>query len=207
MLKVWGRNSSSNVQKVMWAIGELGLPVERIDLGGAFGGNKEPAYLALNPNGLVPTLQDGDLTLWESNAIVRYLASRYGPGTLEPSDLVARAKANQWMDWQLTVVQAAILPAFWGLVRTAPEQRDQAAIDASRVKTAEVMQIAEAQLAKTRFLAGDMFSMGDIPFGIMVYRFRILAPERPPLPNIERWFVEIDARAPFREHISSLGLK
>ena len=110
MLKIWGRNTSSNVQKAMWAVGELGLKYERIDVGGAFGKNKEPPYLAMNPNGLVPTLQDGDFVLWESNSIVRYLAHEHGKGGLEPSDSKTRALANQWMDWQLSVVGPAILP-------------------------------------------------------------------------------------------------
>src|SRR6266511_1613808 len=114
MLKIWGRNTSSNVQKVMWAVGELGLAHERIDIGGAFGKNKEPAYLAMNPNGLVPTLEDDDgFLLWESNSVVRYLAAKHGAGTLEPAEAKARALASQWMDWQLSVVAPAIFGAFW----------------------------------------------------------------------------------------------
>src|SRR5205814_8109110 len=170
MLKIWGRNTSSNVQKVMWAVGELGLEHERIDVGGKFGRNKEPVYLAMNPNGLVPTLQDGDLTVWESNTIVRYLAARYGPGKLEPADWKSRALASQWMDWQLSVVAPAIFGAFWGLVRTPPEQRDQAAIAASQAKTTEAMKIRDAALAKHPYVAGASFSMGDVPVGIMAYR-------------------------------------
>src|SRR5438067_877908 len=135
MLKIWGRNTSSNVQKVMWAVGELGLEHERVDIGGKFGGNKEPAYLAMNPNGLVPTLQDGDLTLWESNSIVRYLAARYGAGKLEDENSPPPALANQWMDWQLSVVGPAVSSAFWGLIRTPPEQFDRAAIAASQAQT------------------------------------------------------------------------
>ena len=206
MLKIWGRNTSSNVQKVMWAIGELGLEHERVDIGGKFGGNKEPAYLALNPNGLVPTLQDGDLTLWESNSIVRYLAARYGAGKLEPADWKSRALASQWMDWQLSVVGPAISGAFWGLIRTPPEQRDQAAIATSQAKTTEAMKIFDAALAKEPYAAGAAFSMGDIPVGIMVYRFRQLVPDRPPLKNLERWYAAIDARPAFRAHIAAVPL-
>src|SRR5947209_6398428 len=130
----------------MWADGEVGLPHERGDNGGEVGGHKGPGYLAMNPNGLVPTLQDGDLTLWESNSIVRYLAARYGAGKLEPADWKSRAHANQWMDWQLSVVGPAISGAFWGLIRTPPEQRDQAAIAASQAKTIEAMKILDAAL-------------------------------------------------------------
>jgi glutathione S-transferase len=132
MIKIWGRNTSVNVQKVMWAVGELGLPHERIDVGGAFGKNNEPAYLAMNPNGLVPTLEEDGFVMWESNAIVRYLAAKYGAGTLEPSGLRARAHAGSWMDWQLTVAHPPLTPVFWGLIRTPPEKRDHAAIEASR---------------------------------------------------------------------------
>ena len=171
MLKVWGRRNSSNVQKVMWAIGELGLRYERIDAGLEFGRNNEPAYLALNPNGLVPTLEDGDLILWESNSIVRYLANRYGAGILEPADQKARAIANQWMDWQLSV----FLPAFWnvfhGIVRTPPEKRDYAAIADAMAKSIAAAKIFDTHLSRNAYVAGDTFSMGDIPMGIRFYRY------------------------------------
>jgi glutathione S-transferase len=206
MLKVWGRKNSANVQKAMWGIGELKLAYERIDIAGAFGKNKEPAYLALNPNGLVPTLEDGDLVLWESNTIVRYLASLHGKGTLEPADPKARARANQWMDWQLSVLGPAIHETFWGLVRTPPEKRNLAAIETSKAKTTAAITILDAQLAKTAYVAGDAFSMGDIPVGIFGYRFHALVPERPPLPHFERWYAAISARPAFRDHVLSMPL-
>ena len=206
MLKVWGRNNSSNVQKVMWAIGELALPHTRVDIGGAFGMNKEPPYLALNPNGLVPTIEDGDLVLWESNAIVRYLAETHGAGTLQPADPKARARANQWMDWQLTVVAPAITPAFWGLVRMPAEQRDQAAIAASQHKTTDAMRILDAQLGRTAYVAGDAFSIGDIPVGVMTYRYWQLVPEHPQLPDLARWYEALEARPAFRQHVASIAL-
>lgn len=206
MLKIWGRNTSSNVQKAMWGVGEIGAAYERFDIGGAFGKNREPAYLAMNPNGLVPTLQDGDFILWESNAIVRYLAREYGAGKLEPSDPKTRARANQWMDWQLSVVGPAIFAAFWGLIRTPEEKRDLAAIAASQSKTTEAMKILDAQLSRTAFVAGDQFSMGDIPVGVMAYRFRQLCPERPELPNLERWYAELRKRPAFKEHVESIPL-
>src|SRR5262245_48275176 len=181
MLKIWGRNTSINVQKAMWAVGELGLPHERIDVGGAFGKNQEPAYLAMNPNGLVPTLEEDGFFLWESNSIVRYLAAKFGPGRLEPSDLQARGRASSWTDWQLHVAAPALTPVFWGLIRTPPEKRDHAAIDAGKVKSIAAMKLLDAQLAKSAFVAGDSFSIGDIPVGTMAYRFRRLIPERPAL--------------------------
>ena len=206
MLKMWGRNTSSNVQKAMWAVGELKLPCERIDVGGGFGKTKEPFYLAMNPNSLVPTLEEADgFTLWESNSIVRYLAGKHG-GTLEPKDAKVRAKAHQWMDWQLSVMVPAITPVFWGLVRTPPEKRDQGAIDAGKEKTTAACKILDAQLGKTRFVAGDDFSYGDIPVGVMTRRYMELVPERPRLANLERWYGEIAQRPAFKEHCGGIPL-
>jgi glutathione S-transferase len=207
MLKIWGRNTSSNVQKAMWAVGEMGLPHERIDIGGPFGKNKEPAYLAMNPNGLVPTLEEEDgFLLWESNAVIRYLAAKHHADVLEPADLKVRALAHQWMDWQLTVLGPAITPVFWGLVRTPPEKRDMTAIEAAKVKTTAAAKILDAQLGKTNFVAGSAFSFGDIPVGVMIYRYMKLVPERPKLANLERWYAAIAERKAFRDHVSSIPL-
>src|SRR5258706_3633509 len=207
MIKISGRNNSINVQKVMWAVGELALPHERIDIGGAFGKNKEPPYVAMNPNGLVPTLQEDDgFLLWESNTIVRYLAAKHGAGTLEPADPKQRALASQWMDWQYTVAAPAIFDLFWGLVRTPPEKRNQAAIDAAKAKTIEAMRILDAALAKTAFVAGAAFCMGDIPVGRFAYRCRRLIPERPALPHADRWFSAIEQCAAFKQHVLSIPL-
>jgi glutathione S-transferase len=207
MLKIWGRNTSSNVQKAMWAVGELGLAHERIDIGGPFGKNKEPSYLAMNPNGLVPTLEEEDgFLLWESNSIVRYLAAQHRASVLEPADLKTRALAQKWMDWQLSVLGPAITPVFWGLVRTPPEKRDLAAIEAGKTKTAQAAMILDAQLGKTAFAAGDTFSYGDIPVGVMIYRYMKLVPERPKFPNLERWYAAIAERKAFRDHVSGIPL-
>jgi len=206
MLKVWGRNTSSNVQKAMWAVGELGLENERFDIGGTFGKNREPAYLNMNPNGLVPTLQDGDFILWESNAIIRYLARNQGGGKLEGSTPKINALANQWMDWQLSVLGPAITPAFWGLIRTPAEKRDLAAIAASQSKTIEAMKILDAQLGKTAFVAGGEFTIGDIPVGVMTYRFWQLVPERPELQGVQRWYAGLQKRDAFRAAVESVPL-
>jgi glutathione S-transferase len=202
VIKIWGRNTSSNVQKAMWAVGELGIAHERIDIGGPFGKNNEPPYLAMNPNAVVPTLEEDDgFILWESNSIVRYLAARHGAGRLEPSDLRERASAQKWMDWQLSVANAAIFPVFWGLVRTPPEKRDPKAIEDGKAKCAAALKIMDAQLARTRFIAGDEFSYGDIPIGPFAYRYLRLVPDHPPMPNVERWYAEISARQAFRQHV------
>jgi glutathione S-transferase len=208
MIKIWGRKTSSNVQKAMWAVGELGLEHQRIDIGGPFGKNREPAYLAMNPNGLVPTLEEEDgFLLWESNSIVRYLAGKHDKsGTLEPKDPRQRALANQWMDWQLSVAGPAIGPAFWGLIRTSPEKRDMAAIKTSQEKTTDAMKMLDAQLGKTPYVAGPAFSYGDIPVGIMCYRFVQLVPERPPMPNLDRWYGLISRRKSFQDHVGSVPL-
>jgi glutathione S-transferase len=208
MIKIWGRNTSSNVQKAMWAVGELGLEHARIDIGGAFGKNREPAYLAMNPNGLVPTLEEDDgFLLWESNSVCRYLAAKHDKNNiLEPKDLKQRGLASQWMDWQLSVLGPAITPAFWGLIRTPPEKRDAAAIKASQDKTVAAMLMLEAQLGKTAYVAGPAFSYGDIPVGVMTYRYRQLVPDRPPTPNVERWFEAIAKRKPFLDHVGSIPL-
>jgi glutathione S-transferase len=208
MIKIWGRNTSSNVQKAMWAVGELGLEHTRIDIGGTFGKNREPAYLAMNPNGLVPTLEEEDgFLLWESNSIVRYLAAKHDKtGVLEPNDPKQRALASQWMDWQLSVMGPAITPVFWGLIRTPPEKRDANAIAAGKEKTIAAAKMMDAQLGKTAFLAGPNFSYGDIPVGIMVYRYVQLIPERPPTPNLDRWYGAISNRKAFKEQVGCVPL-
>jgi glutathione S-transferase len=205
-MKIWGRTTSSNVQKVMWAIGEMGLKHERIDIGGPFGKNREAAYLAMNPNGLVPTLEEDDgFLLWESNSIVRYLAAKH-QAALEPKDLRTRALAAKWMDWQLSVLAPAITPVFWNLVRTPPDKRDHAAIAAGKDKTAAATKMLDEQLGKTQFLAGDAFSYGDIPAAIMVRRYRDLVPERPSFAHVERWYAALAKRPAFDEHVTKIPL-
>ena len=208
MIKIWGRNTSSNVQKAMWAVGELKLECERIDIGGKFGMNREPKYLAMNPNGLVPTLEEEDgFLLWESNSIIRYLAGKHDKaGVLEPKDAKARARASQWMDWQLSVAGPAIFHAFWGLIRTPPEKRDTAAIKSSQEKTTAAMKMLDVQLGKTQYVAGPAFSYGDIPVGIMCYRFVQLVPQRPAMPNLARWYGAISSRQAFKDHVGSVPL-
>jgi len=207
MLKVWGRNTSSNVQKVMWAVTEMNLPHERINIGGPFGKNREKAYLDMNPNGLVPTIEEEDgFTLWESNSIVRYLAAKH-KSSLEPADPKQRALAQKWMDWQLTVMAPAIGPLFMGMVRTPAAERNMKAIDDSKAKTADAAKMLDEQLAKTQFLAGDGFSYGDIPVGIMVWRFRELAPDRQGgFKNLDRWYGAIAQRPGFRQHVKAIPL-
>jgi glutathione S-transferase len=191
----------------MWAVEEIGLPHERIDIGGPFGKNREPAYLAMNPNGLVPTLEEDDgFLLWESNAIVRYLADKHRARMLEPAAPHTRARANAWMDWQLSVLGPAITPCFVGMVRTPPEKRDYAGIENSKKKTTEAFAILDDALARDAFVAGDAFSYGDIPSAVMANRYRQLVPDRPAFKNFERWFAAIAARPAFKNQVAAVAL-
>ena len=201
MLKILGRNNSSNVQKVLWALGELGLEYTRDDIGGPFGGNRETNYLIMNPNGLVPTLIDGDTVLWESNVIVRYLARKYAPNSLLPDSLTDLAQAEQWMDWQQTVVAPAHFPVFWGLIRTAPEDRDLDAINNGRDRFEQVMTILDHHLSDSAFVGGESLSMADIPVGIMVYRWFTLDIERMELPSLHRWYQRLADRPAYKDNV------
>jgi glutathione S-transferase len=199
-LTLWGRKSSCNVQKVLWLLEELGLPYIHKPVGGALGG-LDDAYRALNPNGLVPTLQDGALTIWESHAIVRYLASAYGDATMWPSDPRRRAGIDQWTDWTATTFQPAWIGLFWSLVRTPPHLRDPAAIAASHHRCLELFAILDAQLAGHPFLSGDEFGYADIVAGVAMYRWFDMQIERPPLLALEAWYARLSKRPAFRDTV------
>jgi glutathione S-transferase len=194
MLRLWGRISSINVQKVLWTLDEIGIPYERIEAGGAFGVVATPEYKRMNPNSLVPVIEDEGFVLWESNAIVRYLAAKHAEGTLWPRELRQRADIDRWMDWQATTCTPAMRDAFWQLVRTAPERRDAAAVEASRVATEKIMAILDAHLAGRACVAGNSFSPADIVLGCAVHRWLNLPLPREPRPDIERWFATLRAR-------------
>lgn len=198
MLKIWGRLNSVNVKKALWALEELGLPYHRINAGMQFGVNKTPEYLKMNPTGLVPTIDEDGFVLWESHTIVRYLAAKHGAGTLWPTDLKVRADAERWMDWTFTFL-AAFRPVFWGLVRTPVEKRDVKAIEESRKKCAELLAIPDQALAGRSFLAGEAFTMGDIPLGCHVQLWMRLPIERPAHPHLTAWFNRLCARPAFKE--------
>jgi glutathione S-transferase len=196
MLKIWGRVNSVNVKKALWAAEELGLKYERIDAGMQFGVTKTPEYRRMNPNSLVPTIDDDGFVLWESHTIVRYFAAKHGAGTLWPTDLRVRADAERWMDWAFTF-QNAMRDVFWGLIRTPPEKRDMTAIEAGAKRSAELIQVLEQFLEGRPFVAGARFTMGDIPLGCEVQRYMRVPIERPRSPNVEAWFERLRARPPF----------
>jgi glutathione S-transferase len=200
-IKIWGRRDSSNVQKVVWCCDELGVDFDRVDLGGKFGGNKEKPYLDMNPNGLVPTIDDGGFVLWESNTIVRYLTEKYSGGKLLSPSPEERANAGRWMDWQLSTMNPAIVPLFWGLVRTSEEKRDRAAIESALDRTAKAWKIVDDQLAKTNYLAGNDFTIGDIPLGVWAYRWFNLPIERHELKHLSAWYERLCQRQPYKTHI------
>lgn len=201
MLKIWGRKTSINVQKVMWVIGELGLKHERLDVGGAFGGLDTPAFTALSPHGLIPVLEDGDTVVWESNAVVRYLAGQYDDGGLSPSGPGPRAQADQWMDWHATTLYGSFISVFLGMVRTPPSQRNHAAIAEAATRTAGHYTRLDAALAKTPYIAGDRLTMGDIPVGATLYRYYTLDIQRPALPNLEAYYERLQTHPAYCEHV------
>jgi glutathione S-transferase len=203
MLRVWGRKNSINVQKVLWCCAELGLKYERIDAGMEFGINNTPEYRAMNPNGLVPTIDHDGFILWESHAILRYLCGVHGLGTLWPGTPRAFAEADRWMEWYNTTLWLNLRPVFWNLVRVPPEKRDAALVNESVRKLTANMEIVDAQLAKNRFLGGGEFTMGDIPMGVAAFRWFNLPIDRPPLRNLEAWYQRILARPAFQAHCAA----
>ena len=205
MLKILGRTNSSNVQKVLWACDELELSYQREDIGGDFGGTQESKYLAMNPNGLVPTMIDNGNVLWESNAIIRYLCENHAPNLLLPEDPWQVALAQQWMDWQQTVLAPAIRPVFWGLVRTPEDERNVDEIAAGQTQTASAMTILDHHLSQNTFVAGSSLSFGDIPVGIMAYRWFQLDIERIELPHLARWYQSLADRKAYRDR-AMIGL-
>lgn len=196
MLRIWGRSNSVNVKKALWAAEELGLAYERIDAGMQYGVVGTPEYRRLNPNGLVPTLDDDGFILWESHAIVRYLAAKYGAGGLWQEDVRKRADGERWMEWSYTF-QAQFRAVFWGLVRTPPEKRDVKAIDEARAKCAELLNVPDAALRDRPYLGGDVLTTGDIPLGCHVHLWMRLPIERPAHPGLTRWFERLCARPAF----------
>ena len=194
MLKIWGRMSSINVKKVVWTAQELALDFQRTEAGGLFGVVRTPDYMALNPNSLVPVIEDDDYVLWESNVIVRYLAAKHASDSIYPTDMRERFDAERWMDWQQTTLNPASRPGFWQLVRTPPEQRNPALLAESNAAVEALMATLEAHLAQRHFMVGDRFTVADIPLACEVHRWFGLPQARSSRPHIERWYASLCAR-------------
>jgi glutathione S-transferase len=203
MLTVWGRKTSSNVQALMWCIGELGLPYVRHDAGHRYGGTDTPSFLAMNPNGTVPVLRDGaGEPIWETGAILRYLAVRYGSAPFWPSEGAARARIDQWAEWaKINITLGFTAPIFWRVVRTAPAKQDPVAIGQAVAKLDGLLDIAEAQLSRAAFLAGDDFTLADIQFGHVLFRYFDIPITRRDRPTLRRYYDSLATRPAFREHV------
>lgn len=202
MLKVWGRKTSVNVQKVMWTVAELGLPHERVDVGGTFGGLDTPQFSKLNPNRQIPVIEDNGLTLWESAAILRHLARTHGAGGLYPTGARQLALADQWIDWATTSIYPDIISTvFIGLIFTPAVSRNTAAVDASIARAAERLTILDAHLADRPYILGDRLTVADIPAGGLMYRYFTLPIARPNLPNVEAWYARLTEREAYRDHV------
>ncbi len=193
-LHIWGRMSSVNVKKVVWTAQELGLDFQRTEAGGLFGVVKTPGYMELNPNSLVPVIDDDGYVLWESNVIVRYLCAKHSTGQMYPTDLRERFDAERWMEWQQTAVNPASRPGFWQLIRTPAGQRDMAQVAESNAAVESLMATLDAHLAGRSFMVGERFTMADIPLACEVQRWFGLPQTRQSRPNIERWYANISAR-------------
>jgi len=200
-MKIWGRANSINVMKVLWAADECGATYERENVGMAFGGNDQPWYLKMNPNGVVPTIDDGGRIIWESNGCVRYLAAKYAAGSLWPNDPGQRSEADRWMDWQLSTISECMRVMFWGLIRTPADKRDMAAIKKAAVDGGKLWGRLDSQLEGKRYVAGAHFTMGDIPAGCFVQRWFALPIERPDLPHLKAWHERLATRPAFAKHI------
>ena len=196
MLTIWGRINSHNVKKVVWLAEEMGLAYDRRDVGGPFG--MDEAYRALNPNALIPTIEDDGFVLWESNSILRYLAANHGGEAFYPSNPQARASAERWMDWGFTWADA-IRPIFFQMVRTAPEERDTALVERSVARAAGLSAILDEVLGRQEWLSGEAFGIGDIPVAAYANTWFQLPVERPSRPNMERWYAALTHRAPCRD--------
>ena len=201
MIEILGRANSINVQKVMWCAAELKIPVERRDIGGAFGGNDTDEYLAANPNGKIPTLIEDDFVLWESNTIVRYLCEQHGSAPWFPETTRGRGLASQWMDWYLTSLHPFMTIIFWQLIRTSPEDRDDLAVQSAVEQGSALWAILDHHLADRDFVLGNSPSMADIPVGCAAYRWHGMDIDRPELVNLKRWAERLADRETYRQHV------
>ena len=200
MLEIWGRKNANQVIQVLWTIAELELDYQRHSIGTRNGDLETEEYKSLNPNSKIPTIRDNGFVMWESHAIIRYLARQYGLGTLYPGDPQKAAMSDQWMTWSTDSFMGTFFPVFWQLVRTEESERDYKKIAEMAKQSSEILQILEDHLVKNNFVAGEQFTYGDIPLGVLIHKYFVLDIERPSLPGIEAWYKRLSLREPFQEH-------
>ncbi len=201
MIKSWGRRSAFNVQKVLWLLDELSLDHDHTELGGDFGGLDGPDFRAMNPHGKVPVIDDNGIVVWESHAILRYLAARHGEGSLWSADPAVQSLSDRWMDWSLSRLQPDFMDIFWGFYRTPESKRDWGFIKDAQARCVEDFQMLDAHLADQPFLAGDRLTVGDIPAGTALFRYFSLEIEHPDVPNVRAWYARLQERPGYRAHV------
>jgi len=195
VITVLGRRNSANVQKVMWTLGELDLAYQRIDVGASFGYPSDYP----NPVKVVPTIRDGELVVWESNACVRYLARTYGKGTLWPDDAAQLATSDMWMEWQRSDISNGFFPLFQMLIRGLPSTPEK--IERCVQECARIFSQLNRQLEGRDFISGPKLGTADIAIGAMMYRYMTLPIERPALPAMEAWYQRLTTRPAYRKHV------
>ena len=202
MVTIWGRANSINVQMVMWAAAELGLEVTRHDAGGVFGGTDTAEYRAMNPNGLVPTLRDGDTVVWESGAILRYLAAQYGSDAFWPADPGRRARLDMWAEWMKTTFSPCVnYSIFWQLVRTPARDRDHARVEAAVEQAKTLTGLLEERIGEGSFLNGNDLSFADIAVGVFLYRYHELSFDTASRPKLAAYYDRLKARPAYARHV------
>ncbi len=210
-LTIWGRRNAFNVQKVLWLLDELGLVYTHRDAGGAWGGLNSPEFLALNPHGRVPVLQDAALAVWESHAILRYLAARYADTAALrdptaqwwPAQPAQRVRVDAWMDWSLATLQPEFMRLFWLFYRTPEAQRQAQKIGLSVAACDEHFGLLDLELAQRAYVAGDHCSLADIAAGTALYRYFEMGVPVVRHANVLAWYARLAARPAFRKHIMS----
>jgi glutathione S-transferase len=202
MITVWGRDTSANVQIVAWALAELGRPFERLDVGGPFGGLDSPDFGRMNPNRLIPVIQDGEAILWESAAIVRYLGAKYGNETFWPSDALARARIDKWAEWSKTSFGPTLLTGiFWPLIGTPAAKRDTQAVAGAVGRLHNLAGMIDARLSESDFLGGSSLAFGDVIFGTLLYRYFTLPFDRANAPHLEAYYKRLCERPGYATHV------